>query len=316
MATAKTVLGEVAPEALGVTLPHEHIVLSYGGARLDMPGYNVPPLADEVCKDLGAAVRTFGIKTVVDAGPAELGRDVVLQREVARRLGINIIAATGFYKQGGGLPLYWQAQELDEVEDHLVREITEGVGPDRVRCGVIKLATTDAPIGPAEEKMFHAAARASKRTGCPIITHTDPAGWVVGNIGLRQTEILLSEGVDPARIAIGHICGTSNMAYLVDILRRGVSIAFDRVGSHRIVPDEVRAALVAGLCASGYAAQVFLSMDHQGVWFPKRPAALAASVKHFGYLHQMFLPRLRAGGVREEHIVQMTEANPQALLAF
>jgi predicted metal-dependent phosphotriesterase family hydrolase len=28
------------------------------------------------------------------------------------------------------------------------------------------------------------------------------------------------------------------------------------------------------------------------------------------------LPRLRAGGVREEHIVQMTEANPQALLAF
>jgi phosphotriesterase-related protein len=316
MPSAHTVLGEVPVERLGITMPHEHIVLSYGGAKSDAPGYNVKALADEVCKDLGQAVQAYGVGTVVDAGPTELGRDVAVQREVARRLGVNIIAATGFYRFTSGVPLVWQSAEIDTLVDYVTREITEGVGPDRVKCGVIKLASSDEKIGPVEEKLFRAAARVSKGTGCPIITHSDPSGWAVTNVGKLQLDILLSEGADPSRIMLGHICGTPNLNYLIELVKRGCSVAFDRVGSQRIVPDEVRAGLVAGLCAAGYASHVMLSLDHQGVWFPQRSPATAANTKHFGYLFQSFLPRLRAGGVSERDIEQMTVVNPRNLLGL
>lgn len=316
MPSARTVLGEVPVEKLGITMPHEHLVVSWGSAKSDSPGYNVSAVAGEVCKDLGPAAQTYGVRTVVDAGPPELGRDVAVQREVARRLNVNVIAATGFYRHAMGMPFYWQGQDVDAVADYLVGEITEGVGPDRVRCGVIKLASSDDKIGPAEEKMFRAAARASKRTGCPIITHSDPSGWAVTNVGKLQLDILLSEGADPSRIMLGHICGTANMAYLMELVKRGCFIAFDRVGSQRIVPDEVRAGLVAGLCAAGYASHVMLSLDHQGAWYPRRSATSAASVKHFGYLHQSFVPRLLEAGVSQKHVEQMTVGNPRELLGF
>ncbi|MSQ11698.1 MAG: hypothetical protein EXR48_03255 [Dehalococcoidia bacterium] len=316
MPNARTVLGDIPVEQLGITLPHEHIILAPATAQHDDPRYDAKALADEVCKDLGQAVQMFGLKTVVDAGPADLGRDVEVYRQVAQRLGVNVIASTGFHRLTSGISLVWQIQELDAIEDYLVREITEGVGPNKVKCGVIKLASTDGAITGVEEKVFRAAARASKRTGCPIITHTDATGWAATNIGKRQLDLLLSEGADSERVMIGHVCATANLAYLLEIVKAGCYIALDQVGVHFTNSDETRAGLVAALCAAGYAPQVLLSLDHQGVWFPNRPPLAAAMTRHFGYLHQSFLPRLRHGGVRDADIEQMTVGNPRELLGF
>lgn len=316
MATARTVLGDVPVERLGTTFPHEHIVVSWASAPYDYDGkYVRKTLADEVCQDLGPAARNHGLRTVVDAGPPELGRDIELQREVAQRLGVNIIAATGCYRHAMGLPFLWQVHDVEALEAHFVKEITEGVGPAKVKCGVIKLASTDDKIDAAEEKAFRAAARASKRTGCPIITHSDPTGWAVTNVGKNQLDILLSEGADPSRIMLGHICGTANLAYLLELVKRGCFIAFDRVGAGGAA-DEVRAASVAALCGAGYASHVLLSMDHQSVWFPARPSRMGAQRKNFSTLHETFLPRLRSAGVKDNDVEQMLVINPRNLLGF
>ncbi|MSP79293.1 MAG: hypothetical protein EXR67_07080 [Dehalococcoidia bacterium] len=318
MPSAHTVMGEIPVNKLGITFPHEHVVLAWGAARSDMAdAYNPKALTDTVCADLGPAVKNHKLATIVDAGPPELGRDVEVQRMVSQRLGINIIAATGHYKVGGGgIPLVWQFQDIEVIEEHFVEEITKGVGPNKVKCGVIKLASSDDFTNPAEEKIFRAGARAAKRTGCPIITHSDPTGWAVTNVGKKQLDIILSEGVDPSKVMLGHIDGTPNLNYLLELVKRGCYVAFDRIGGRGVVPDEGRAGLVGALCVTGYANHVLLSMDHQGVWLPKKAPMIAAAGKYFSYLQEKFVPMLRQGGVKERDIDQMLVGNPQNLLGF
>ena len=316
LANARTVLGDVPAEQLGFTLPHEHIVVSYAAARYEAEHYDAQALADEACRELEPAVRAYGIRTIVDAGPSDLGRDVQMQREVSRRLGAHVIAATGFYKADGGIPFFWRYAELDEIEGHLVSEIEKGVGMERVRCGVIKVASSGATITPVEEKVFRAAARASKRTGAPIITHTDRAAWADTNVGLAQLGLLLSEGLDPSRVMIGHACGSADVAQLLAIAQLGGSVGIDRVGSQRVISDASRVEMVKRLSEAGYVRQVMLSMDHEAVWFPHRLAVIAAEGKHYSHLHQMFLPKLRMAGVSDADVEQMTVGNPRGFLTL
>jgi len=80
-------------------------------------------------------------------------------------------------------------------------------------------------ISTIEESVLRAAARAAKETGLPIITHTEG-----GTMGLEQGALLISEGVDPKRITIGHMCGNPSLHYPMSVLDQGVNIAFDRFG--------------------------------------------------------------------------------------
>ena len=96
MPIARTVLGDIPPELMGLTYPHEHVVLGYTGAREDLGNnFDQEAVLKQICDDLGQAVRQHGMKTVVDVTPPEVGRDIDLLQEVARRLDINVIAATG-----------------------------------------------------------------------------------------------------------------------------------------------------------------------------------------------------------------------------
>ena len=72
-------------------------------------------------------------------------------------------------------------------------------------------------IAPMEEILFKAAARAQKETGCAIITHTQK-----GTMGPEQAELLISCGADPNKIAIGHMCGSTDIDYFERVLKQGV----------------------------------------------------------------------------------------------
>src|SRR3546814_3851803 len=55
-------------------------------------------------------------------------------------------------------------------------------------------------ITPHEEKCLRAVARAHRRTGLAISTHTTH-----GTMGLEQLDILAEEGADLDRVVIGHM---------------------------------------------------------------------------------------------------------------
>src|SRR5205823_9778920 len=120
-------------------------------------------------------------------------------------------------------------------------------------------AATDAPgVTPDVEKSLRAVARAHRRTGAPILTHSYPTN----QSGSHQQDIFESEGVDLSRVLIGHSGDTDDMAYLERVAERGSYLGMDRFGMDDYLSHERRLAAVVELCRRGFAAQVMLSQDH------------------------------------------------------
>jgi phosphotriesterase-related protein len=202
-----------------------------------------------------------------------------------------------------------------ELCETLVKEITQGIGNTGVKAGVIKVGTGHARVSSYEEKVLKAAARAQKETGVPIITHTE-----TGTMGCEQAEMLISEGADPKRVVIGHMCGNSDLNYHVSVLEKGVNIAFDRMGIDILFPDKLRKACLMGLIGIGYVDRIFLSQD---CWayrlgrpfeFPDTAKPLLAN---WTYVHVFnnIIPALKEAGVSQQKIDTLMVENPRRLLA-
>jgi phosphotriesterase-related protein len=314
-----TVLGPVSPDELGVTLIHEHLVFSYLGWECDAlaPAYDREAAAT-VCVEALREAKSQGLRTLVDATGTDMGRDVELQKIVSERLGINIICATGFYTEKYGKAGYFKFRSMNydivaELCETLVKEITQGIGNTGIKAGVIKVATGHARISSYEEKVLKAAARAQKETGVPIITHTES-----GTMGPEQAELLISEGADPKRIVIGHMCGNSDLNYHVSVLDKGVNIAFDRLGIEVLFPDRLRKACLIGLLGIGYVDNIFLSQD---CWAYRlgRPFEFADEVKtllanwRYDHIFNNIIPALKEAGVSQERVDALMVRNPRRL---
>jgi len=319
MTKINTVMGPVSADELGVTLMHEHLVFSYLGWECDAlsPPYDREAAAN-VCIEALREAKSLGLKTLIDATATDMGRDVELQKIVSENLGINIICATGFYTEKYGKAGYFKFRSMvydivSELCETLVKEITQGIGNTGVKAGVIKVGTGHGRISSYEEKVLRAAARAQKETGVPIITHTES-----GTMGPEQADLLISEGADPKRVVIGHMCGNSDLSYHVSVLEKGVNIAFDRLGIDVLFPDKLRKACLIGLIGSGYADKIFLSQDcwayrlGRSFEFTEATKPLLAN---WTYVHVIknIIPALKEAGVSQDKINALMVGNPQRL---
>ena len=97
-----TVLG---PRKLGRTLIHEHVLIGYPGWFMDnrMPRFVREEALARVV-DAFQALHDYGIRTVVDPCPMDLGRDVTFNAEVSQRSGIDLVCAVGGYFEAQGIP--------------------------------------------------------------------------------------------------------------------------------------------------------------------------------------------------------------------
>ena len=333
MATAKTVLGEISENQFGRTLCHEHFLITWDAAKDDMPDlYKVPELVEQVVQNGGKAIRDHDIKTFVDVTTKELGRDVEFLQQLASRLDINIIAATGFYRQRSGIAQYWLHQDEDEFEELMVRELTEGVngGVDngRVRCGVIKVAWTGQYPGdpePVEAKATRAAARASRRTGAPIVVHCTWRSNPQRNLGLEIVQMLTEAGADPERIQISHCYGVDgNWPYLLDVVKTGAYVCLpdNSTGSDKYYPGpvaETLAGMIGALVRARYGHRIVLGMDCIASWFPRIPPLARERMLpsgHFNLTYEYLVPRLRGGGLSEQELENMMVKNPATLFVW
>ncbi len=215
-----TVLGPIAPENLGVTLMHEHLIYGYPGWQDDSaaPPYNRNKAFEICCCMVGKAM-AYGLKTktLVDATPNDGQRDPELYKMVADKTGINIICSTGLYTEEMGASAYLKVRRAvsggfpaitEEVCETFLKDITQGIGDTDVKAGVIKVATGRGEITPYEGMVLEEAVMAQKETGVPIITHTED-----GTMEPQQADLLISLGADPGRIMIGHMCGNADIGY-------------------------------------------------------------------------------------------------------
>lgn len=307
MPTINTVTGPIDTDELGFTLMHEHVYVLTEGVNANFPHlWDRDARIQQAVADLAEA-KAHGISTIVDLTVLGLGRDVALVREAARRSGMQIIAATGLYTYDE-LPRYFENRGVDHMTDLFVRDIESGIQGTDVKAAVLKCATDEKGVTPGVEKVLRGVARAQRRTGVPISTHTHAAS----EQGLNQQRIFAEEGVDLRRVVIGHSGDTEDIGYLEKLIAAGSYIGMDRFGLHQFMPTDRRVATIAKLCERGHASQMVLSHDAMCYidWFPEE---MRAALPDFNYLHipDRVLPALRAAGIPDDQIRAMTVENPR-----
>jgi len=344
MTQIRTVLGDIAPEQLGVTLTHEHIRYAYQGSDTDHNHiWNLDEMAGRIAAVLTEGRTVNGIQTVVDMTPPEIGRHPELLAEVSRRSGVNIVAMAGFFPEEHaiGIPFHWRRKSPDYIAELLVRDIVEGMVYDNqltpYRAGILKAATggltslrpgekaTAASISPLETKICCAVARAQRKLGCAINTHTQPEDYAFTNPGIELLDVLEKYGADPGRVIIGHAFVHPNIEQLKAICERGACLQIDHIGipwqnDSQESLDELIATAVCQLVDLGYLDRLVFSYDRFFSFAGPPPGAEEAPLLNeqvpIGYLFDTFAARLESKGFGPAELHQVMVDNPRRLMAF
>lgn len=310
---------------LGRTLMHEHFLFGYCGFQGDatLGGFDEEAYTKACVKAVSDA-RAYGIETIVDATTNECGRNVRFLKKISDLTGINIICSTGYYFQAESSYAYWNFRKSfadieQEIYDMMYTEVTKGIEGTDIKAGVIKLASSFNEITPMEEHFFKAAARVQHDTGVVIITHTQQ-----GTMGVQQADLLIANGASPEKIAIGHMCGSTDIAYHEDVLKRGVYVNLDRFGLQgelfHTPTDEQRMDVIKTLCDKGYGDKILLGHDSVNVNLGRslvmtpfmQEALKDANIRTIG---AKVLPGLKARGMSDNAIDTLLTANPQRIFS-
>jgi phosphotriesterase-related protein len=312
--------GPISPDELGVVLIHEHIFVRDRELEVNLPdGEWDPGWAVETAVRGLTELFDLGVRTVVDLTVPGLGRDVGLVAQVADRVPVNIIAATGWYTPNV-LPTYFQfhgpgtqIEGADPLVKLFIRDITEGIAGTGVRAGMLKVVTDAGGITPEVARVMSAAAVAHQETGVPITTHSHPPS----RTGLAQQAFLGERGVRADHIVIGHSGDTEDLDYLTELMDNGSTIGMDRFGMEQVLPDDRRVPTVVALLELGYADRMVLSHDAAFYSHVTPPSWRARSAPRWRMdtISRSILPMLRDAGVTADLIEQMLVHNPRRLLA-
>ena len=206
------------------------------------------------------------------------------------------------------------SRDADQIADLFVHDIEQGIQGTDIKAAFLKCAADEPGVTENVEKVHRAVARASLRTGVPIMAHSRPAS----DTAPRQIEIFAEEGVDLDKVQIAH-CGDSPDAdYIESIIEKGVW-AGPRPLRHRDVPA-VRASGSRRTSPCSSAATPTASSSRptparRSTGSRRRRSSSwpgAALIKDWTIkiVHDRVLPALREGGMTEEQEHTMLHENP------
>jgi phosphotriesterase-related protein len=305
-----TVNGPIPPERTGFTLPHEHTGISLWHIQDRWDYWELTPDEDLLADEL-RDFRRRGGSTLVDLTPSGVGRDPERLRRLSAATRLQIVMGTGWYRGAYYPPeALIDRRSVDDLAAEMIREFDAGVAGTGVRPGIIGEIGTDKPwLSAQEERVHRAAARAAKGTGMAISTHA-----VMSPVGLDQLRVFEEEGVDPARVVIGHADSYPNLDHYLAVLDRGANLQFDFLGQ-RFANEEAAEPrlieLIVELLERGFADQLLLSQD-----VCHNVQLKANGGFGYVYLQQHFLPKLRTAAVGEGEIERMTVDNPRRILTL
>ncbi len=340
----RTVRGLINPECAGVTIMHEHLLMDAA------PGWWQEPVLDKdkaisivpVTMDKLGYLRhnPLGIKdnlrlddpdiaqkelslfqkagggTVVECSIIGLGLAHRIDEliKISQKSEVNIVSGTGFYLDNT-IPVEYRDWSVNQLKEHMVKELTVGIGESKVCAGIIGEVGTSAAITPFEEKSLIASAYAQQETGSSITVHVAPDGCE----GLRILKILKNAGANLSRVIMDHMDEHIDHDNHRAIADSGAVLEFDTFGAEWYYStvdiaeprDLDRINSLIQLIEEGYLNQIILSHD---VW-------LKQCWVHYGglgYAHLLehVVPMLKKRGISNDQIYQLVVANPKRLLAF
>jgi phosphotriesterase-related protein len=264
------------------------------------------------------ALRDKGITTIVDPTVWGLGRYIPRIQRIAAQVELNIVVATGLYAyeelphqyayRGPGLLV----DMPEPMVTDFTRDVVDGIGSTGVKAAFLKCCVEAQGLTPGVERIARAVARTHVETGVPITVHTSgPA-----QSGRLALDLFRHEGVDLAKVVVGHAGDSNDVDYLMALADSGATLGMDRFGLDLFNPTPDRVRTIAELAGRGYADRMVLSHDANCFidYFGADPDAAKAAATpnwHFEHISTDVLPALRSSGVTEEQIGQMLVDNPR-----
>lgn len=342
----QTVLGLIDPDSLGVTLPHEHLLVDASTWFVEPIEANEKILAHQPVSlenlywvkanflssvdDLRLSDEETAVKeallykwaggtTIIDVTCSDvLGRDPIALTRISRATGLNIIMGTGYYVEPTHPPVL-AAKTEEQIADEIVHDILTDVADTGVRAGIIGEIGCGVPFSCAERKVLRACAIAQAHTGAALSIHPSHVDDVV----LENIEVLDNAGADLSRTVVSHVDSWNlSRTTLRKILAKGCYIEYDTFGYPGLFPpvaghyldvpsDMRRANDIISLIAEGHLNQILLSHDicHKH---------LLTTYGGYGYAHILrnIVPMMQGKGISEEQIHTLLVDNPRRVLTI
>lgn len=302
-----TVTGLIPADQMGITLPHEHLLIVHHGPDVD--------LTDESLAT--SELRWFplaGGKTLVELTNFGIGRDPAAMRRIAEQTGVQVVMGCGYYKDTKQSDAV-RAKSEETLAQEIVRDVVDGV--DGIHAGVIGEIGVSRPITAFEERQLRATAKAQKATGAAVNLHFDIQTTPAEHN--HALDILEKAGADLSRVVISHLPPRlEEVDRCVALAERGCYVELDLFGME-LFPDVVRqlkgtenpVATTKALIDRGCIKKLLISQD------------LCAQVcykKNGGYgydnLLKRIVPQFKAAGITDEQIRTIMVENPKRLFPF
>jgi phosphotriesterase-related protein len=293
-----TTLGPRRADELGMILPHEHVFVDL--RTPDQPGYAEADPADvvRVMSPQIEAIKARGITALVECSTGGVGLRVDIDLAASQATGFPIVVPTGNYREPW-IPDWVRDASEAKLEAQMYRDLAEGVGDTGVKAAWIKISAGDEGITPMEAKILRAAARAAQRTGAVIGSHT-----IKGRVVMDQLDIIEAEGYRADRFISIHTQEEKDFGLNVAVAERGAWIEYDHIGR---APDAAVSELILRALKAGLGDRLLLSHD-RGWYDPALPDG--GTQTPYTHLSDVMLPLLKAEGIDEATIRQLTVHNP------
>jgi phosphotriesterase-related protein len=300
MAKLITTLGAKTLEDFGLILPHEHIFVDLG--KIELESYKNADTADviHVMTPEIERAKSAGVTALVECTPVGVGRRVDIVKAVSEATQFPVVVATGIYREPW-VPVWAQEATQGKLESWMISELLTGIEDTGIQAAWIKLSAGDDGITECETKILRAAASAGRMTNATIGSHT-----IRGRVVLKQLEVLEEEGYTNERFIWIHTQAESDTGLHLEVAQRGAWLEFDAIGSEAF-SDEYFLERILALIEAGFAEQLLLSHD-RGWYDPSKPKG--GTQQPYTYLTETFVPKLRAAGVDDTMIDQLTRVNP------
>lgn len=291
-----TVLGRRRMDGGVVTLSHEHIsCYSEYLKQMSVNYLDTEALIESAAGLLAQMKKQYGLGLFIDCTPLNIGRDVEVLKQVSQRSGVDIVCSTGFYYND------------EPIEDCLSAEGLAAFmleDAKQVGAGVIKSAVEYEHLSPFNVKLLKASALAQRQSHLPIVLHTNAHN----KNALEAVDLLMSEGVEPKRLVVGHLSDTEDIGYIKHFADLGCYVALDRLYDHT-TEGYVRAKLkqITALCEAGYEDRVLLS--HDDSVFAGFSVAPKIGKPRWPYLFDFIIPQLD-----QKTAEQIVQINPLRML--
>ena len=282
----------------GYTLMHEHMSLSLSPGDMGTESF------DLLCADLSDAYR-YGVRNIVDMTNQSMGRAPEYVRRLTEETGINIILSTGHYLEQFIDPAILD-QTPEAIAEEPIRDLTVGIDGSGMKAGIIgEIAWSYPEPREKELKSWEGMCIAARRTGATVSTHPSH-----GELQIPQAEYLLSHGIAPEKIVIGHFEFYMSDGSLKKLLDMGIYIGLDMIGKKSGWGDEYRADTVRKVKRWGRLDQLLLSMD-----ICRKKDLRSAGGYGYAHLFESFIPMLEKRGITGDDIDLMLRKNPEKALA-